>query len=343
MGLQETALAGLREEGRLHTLAKALGAHAYSATQLGIIDAAIPTAQEAVLLARETRQSYMLAFALACQARIAALRGRADETDELAREAEQIAEPVRCSNVLAIAQHARVQAALSRGEFDEALDRVLRMHDPADPTFQLALKNNTALDVAVAAMRSGRIDEAGAVLSQLEEVARIGGSPELVAGLAVARPLVADDDRAEALFHQALATDLGARPFLRARAELAFGLWLRRQRRIVEARRYLRKARDTFDALGALQWSGHARTELRAAGERSGDPAVSLADLLTAQELQIARMAGSGLTNREIGKQLYISHRTVGAHLANAYAKLGVTSRVQLAGVVGSGEPPRVS
>ncbi|MDH2415260.1 LuxR family transcriptional regulator [Nocardioides sp. CER19] len=328
--VEEAAFARLREEGRLHTLAKALGAHAYSSAQLGNVNAAIPTAEESVRLSVETGQPYMHAFALACQARVAALRGRVEECDELARRAEQIAAPVRCSNVLSIAQHARVQAALSRGEFDEALDRALRMHDPTDATYQLALKNYNVVDLSVAAMRSGRIGEVATVMAGIEEDARVSGSPELLAGLAVSRLLVAADEHVEDLYQAAVDADLSSRPFLRARSELAIGLWLRRQRRALEARRYLRMARDTFDILGLHTWSNHSRIELRAAGERTTEPQSSPADVLTPQEFQIARMAGTGLTNREIGKQLYISHRTVGAHLASVYAKLGIGSRVQL-------------
>jgi len=117
---------------------------------------------------------------------------------------------------------------------------------------------------------------------------------------------------------------------VRARTELAFGEWLRRQRRTAQARECLRTARDTFDALGVAPWSERARRELRAAGERSSERQVATSDRLTAQEYQIAQLAAEGLTNREIGRRLYISHRTVGAHLARIYPKLNVTSRVQL-------------
>lgn len=79
-----------------------------------------------------------------------------------------------------------------------------------------------------------------------------------------------------------------------------------------------------------MPWGERARRELRAAGERSSERQAATSDILTAQELQIAQLAAEGLTNREIGKRLYVSHRTVGAHLAKIYAKLGVTSRVQL-------------
>ena len=101
-------------------------------------------------------------------------------------------------------------------------------------------------------------------------------------------PRVAVPAEAEARFAAALDTDLGRWPFQRARLELAYGQWLRRQRRVTESRAALRAARDTFDALGCAPWSEQARRELRASGERSRRRVAEARDDLTAQELQIA-------------------------------------------------------
>jgi len=174
------------------------------------------------------------------------------------------------------------------------------------------------------------------VLAAMEAAAQVTTSPSLRDGLRFARAVLAAPDEAEGLFPAALAADLTRRPFIRARTELAYGEWLRRQRRATESRPCLRAARDTFDALGTAPWSERARHELRTAGERSGERRAVSSDILTAQELQIAQLAADGLTNREIGKRLYISHRTVGAHLAKIYAKLGATSRVQLHSALGT-------
>jgi DNA-binding CsgD family transcriptional regulator len=95
---------------------------------------------------------------------------------------------------------------------------------------------------------------------------------------------------------------------------------------------------DLLQILG--QVGLRSRHELRTAGERSGERRAVSSDILTAQELQIAQLAADGLTNREIGKRLYISHRTVGAHLARIYAKLGATSRVQLHSALSAGREP---
>jgi DNA-binding NarL/FixJ family response regulator len=105
---------------------------------------------------------------------------------------------------------------------------------------------------------------------------------------------------------------------------------LRRQRRAAESRAELRSARDQLDAIGVHYLADRARHELGASGEISRHRGFDALDELTPQELQIARLAAEGLSNREIGSRLYLSHRTVGSHLYRAFPKLGVTSRSQL-------------
>ncbi len=150
------------------------------------------------------------------------------------------------------------------------------------------------------------------------------------------RSLVA---RAEALlerrtpdeaFAEAVRLSRGLTPFERSRTELVYGEWLRRQRRPSEARAHLRDAADLFRSLGALPWAERAENELRATGEtaRKRDP--STLDQLTPQELQIAGLVASGLTNREIASQLFLSPRTVEYHLRKVFTKLGLASRTEL-------------
>jgi DNA-binding CsgD family transcriptional regulator len=324
------SLAGLREQGRLQLLTRALAAQSWAAAQVADLTVAMPAAEEAALLASETGQPFMLGIALATQAKVAALRGGFAQAEELAAEAERLGTPVGARPVLATAQHARALVALGVGDYAQALARLLRMHDMADPTHQMALKYHTVADIADAASRCERPGDVTAVLAEMEAAAQVTTSPSLHDGLRFARAVLAAPEEAEGLFLAALAADLTRRPFTRARTELAYGEWLRRQRRATECRPYLRAARDAFDALGTAPWSERARHELRTAGERSGERRAVSSDILSAQELQIAQLAADGLTNREIGSRLYISHRTVGAHLAKIYAKLGATSRVQL-------------
>ena len=168
-------------------------------------------------------------------------------------------------------------------------------------------------------------------MAQVE--ASVGSRPGtwIALGLRHARALVADPADAGDRFEEALARDLARWPFQRARIQLAYGQWLRRQRRVADSRAVLRAARDTFDALGCAPWSEQARRELRASGERSRRRAPEARDQLTAQELQIAQLAAQGLSNREIGQRLFLSHRTISTHLYRVFPKLGITSRAELA------------
>lgn len=123
-----------------------------------------------------------------------------------------------------------------------------------------------------------------------------------------------------------------SRPFEHARTELLYGEWLRRTRHKSKARTHLRAALETFDRVNARPWAERARIELDATGltvNQRGAPG-TLARL-TPQELQITRLAAQGLSNRDIAAQLFLSPRTVGHHLYNAYPKLGVNSRADLA------------
>jgi DNA-binding CsgD family transcriptional regulator len=142
--------------------------------------------------------------------------------------------------------------------------------------------------------------------------------------------LADEEHEAAARFEEALGADLDRWPLWRGRLLLARGRWLRRHRRVAESRGVLRAARDTFDALGSAPWGEQARRELRASGERSRRRVPDARDQLTAQELQIAQLAGEGLSNREIGERLFLSHRTVSTHLYRVFPKLGITSRAEL-------------
>src|SRR5258708_10395840 len=134
---------------------------------------------------------------------------------------------------------------------------------------------------------------------------------------------------AELLF-QAAITEATSLPLMVARGQVAYGIWLRRQRRVAESRAPLRAARDAFIAIGATPLAERARGELRASGENSPRRVPRASDRLTPQELQIAQMAAAGMSNREIGQSLFLSHRTVGFHLYRLFPKLGITSRNQL-------------
>jgi DNA-binding CsgD family transcriptional regulator len=206
--------------------------------------------------------------------------------------------------------------------------------DEDDPAYHRFMRWPVVLDLVEAGGRGEHAADVAKVIGELEEVATRSGAPILRAGLACARPLLSDDDHAEARFVAALGQESHAYPFLRARTLFSFGRWLRRQRRSADSRAPLRDAIGVFDALGATRWSERARHELRATGEKIGPRTPDARDRLTAQELQIAQLAAAGLSNREIGERLFLSHRTIGSHLYRIFPKLGITARSQLAGAL---------
>jgi DNA-binding CsgD family transcriptional regulator len=150
--------------------------------------------------------------------------------------------------------------------------------------------------------------------------------------VAFGRALTADQAEADVLFQESLAHQVGAgRPLDAARTQFAYGEWLRRRQRRVDARQHLREAVETFQDLHAESLAARAKQELRASGEtaRKRDPSTLVK--LTSTELQIARLVSSGLSNKDVAAQCWISPRTVAFHLRNIFTKAGITSRGALA------------
>src|SRR5262249_21270969 len=177
----------------------------------------------------------------------------------------------------------------------------------------------------------GGVEEAGAGLRVFE--LRIGESRSRwsLARLAIARALVAAGDEARSQFEQAVRVIGDARSFDRARVHLLYGEHLRRARRRAASRAQLHQALEIFDEIHAAPWAARARSELLATGETARKRDSSTVDQLTAQELQICRFVTEGLKNKEIAMRLFLSPRTIDAHLRQVFAKLGITSRIQLA------------
>jgi DNA-binding CsgD family transcriptional regulator len=335
-----TAAAGLRARGSLGLLGTVLLSQGWSALLLGQAALAGPAAEEADRLLAESGRPLWVASAQLVRAVLAGRRADTAAAAELAAQAERVLLAGGLPPLLAQVQLARGTAALGAGRHDEAYEQLARIFDPHDPAYHPHLRAWALADLAEAAAGGRYQDAARRHYAALIPEAAATRSPLLRASLAVAAPMLAAGDDAQALFDAAFDADLAAWPLHRARLQLAHGMWLRRRQQAGESRAPLRAARDTFDALGAGAWAGRARQELRAAGERSGQPAPRALDLLAPQELQIARLAAEGLTNREIGQQLYLSHRTVSSHLYRIFPKLGITSRAELAAVVGASPEP---
>ena len=122
-------------------------------------------------------------------------------------------------------------------------------------------------------------------------------------------------------------------PLDRARIHLHYGEYLRRERRRIDARVHLRAAFDGFEWLGAAPWAERALRELRATGEKARKRHLSPLAELTPQEIQVARLVGEGATNKDVASQLFVSPKTVEYHLRKVFAKLGISSRMELVGL----------
>jgi ATP/maltotriose-dependent transcriptional regulator MalT len=186
-------------------------------------------------------------------------------------------------------------------------------------------------ELVEAAARTGNADAAAGALQRLAETTQPGGN-DLALGIeARCRALLSEGETAERLYQEAI--DRLGRTRLRpdlARAHLLYGEWLRREGRRVDAREQLRAACQMMEAIGMEAFAERARRELLATGEKVRKRSPETRDELTPQEEQIARLARDGLSNPEIGAQLFVSARTVEWHLRNVFTKLDLTSRRQL-------------
>jgi ATP/maltotriose-dependent transcriptional regulator MalT len=333
------ATPGFRHQGRLGLLAQVLTVRAWDAIHLGWFDDASRDADEGGRLALETGQPVWTAGSQIAQSLLAAVRGDYPLAEALGAQAERAILPLRLSNLLAVLQLARGLAALSAGTYADAYDHLRRMFDPRDVAFNQIESYAAVGYLAEAAMHADRRAEARDLMTEIEALGRHTPAPLLHVGLGYARAALADDGDAEDLYAAALGT-ASAWPFDGARLRLAYGAWLRRRRRVAESRDPLRAARDAFDRLGATPWTDRARRELRASGERSLEQPIARPEALSPQELQIARMAADGLSNREIGERLFVSHRTVGSHLYRIFPKLGIVARSELGAALADLAPP---
>jgi DNA-binding CsgD family transcriptional regulator len=285
-------------------------------------------ATEAIQLAHSTGQPELTAMPLAELALIAAQQGD-DSYDDLVRQLDVVMSDQQTTGVLGglvadIRHWAEGCRAALAGDAASALAHFEQMK-------QASLVRLAAYDRAEAAQRAGRPDVTAAWLADLERFAREVPAPRGRAVVAHGHALAADGADAEAFFQSALEHQAAAgRPFEAARTELAFGEFLRRARRRVDARDHLRRALATFEHLGAQPWAKRARQELRASGETARKRDESTRTELTAQERQVARFVAEGLSNRDVAARLFVSPRTIDFHLRNVFAKTGVSSRGEL-------------
>ena len=325
------AVAGLRTDARLTRLEQALVFEAWGELRRGNVRGAITAAAEGARLAEETGDARFALAAKLAHAIAAAERGEDGVAEQLIVDAEAMLLPIGANPLLALVALARGRHAFAAERFSEAYEFLARIFDPADAAYQPFVRGWALADLVDAAMRGdGDLGLVRGFVAEWSQIAASTKALELEVQLNSARAILAPDDRAEQHFQALLTSTAQTWPFFTARAQLAYGEWLRRQSRAVESRAPLREAAQTFEALGHVRFAGRVRRELRASGERAPRGVPEAWAQLTPQELQIAELAADGLSNREIGERLYLSHRTVASHLHRLFSKLGVTSRTQL-------------
>jgi DNA-binding NarL/FixJ family response regulator len=220
-----------------------------------------------------------------------------------------------------------------RGRYGEALADAGRACEHEDViAYGWALVEQIEASVHV-----GRPDEAAAALDRLSERTRASGTDWALGLEAGSRALLSEGADAERLYREAVESLARSRGVVHlARARLIYGEWLRRENRRVDAREQLRAAYEVFSDIGGEGFAERARHELLATGETARSRTDDTREVLTPQEAHIARLARDGLSNPEIGAQLFISPRTVQYHLRKVFLKLDITSRNQLARIPAS-------
>ncbi|MCK2241716.1 MULTISPECIES: AAA family ATPase [unclassified Crossiella] len=330
LAVAEAARTQLRAVGSAASLVELLFWQADLAYRAGDWDAGVAAAEEGLRLTHETGQRGQQANLHALLARYAAARGEAAACREHAERALALAVPMRQRAAAAVATHALALLALAEGDPATALDRLIEVVAPDGPRAHRLIALHALPDLAEAANRLDRAEllnglvgnrESAGVGAELRHVPWVRATVQRVRALATGE--VADHELALTLAESA------DRPFELARAALQLGARLRRDGQPVRARQPLSTAVDAFTRLGARPWAEAAAAELRAAG--AGSPARGAAgEVLSPQELAVARLAARGLSNREIGDRLFLSPRTVGSHLYRLFPKLGIISRAQL-------------
>jgi DNA-binding CsgD family transcriptional regulator len=288
-------------------------------------------------MAEANQMEIIAASADVITATVLALRGDSDPARSHAARALASVDPAECGLVAARARRALGIAALADGSYLQAFTQLRALFSEGGTPLHNYASYLGVADLAEAAVRADRRMEGCDVIEQ--GLSRIDGSTSarLEQLIARARGVLADPSNSEAHFDKALADPAGDQwPFERAQLRLDYGEWLRRRRRINDAKALLTEALGTFQRLGARTWVQRAQAELRACGVAvtgAPGPPDGLAEL-TPQQRQIVRLASDGLTDREIADRLFLSPRTVSSHLYRSYPKLGVASRHQLRDVI---------
>ena len=323
--LHTRLLTSSRDSGAVVMTLYALTRLCFTDIATGQWNTAEANAHEAVELAEGTSQPGLTGLPHAWLLLLAALRGT-DAFDEHLQATERVSQAGPMGILDSLSRDVTRWAQGVRASARPASS----FHHLAQMTNDI-LKRMAALDRIETAVRAGQREAAQLWADDMERVASATGQQWAAAIVQHAQALLCEGTAGEEHFVAALTAHADSpRRFDQARTQLAYGEFLRRSRRRVDAREQLRAALDTFEDLRAMPWAQRAEQELRASGEtaRRRDPTAPVT--LTPQELQVARLVGQGMSNRDVAAQLYVSPRTVDFHLRNVFTKAGVSSRAEL-------------
>jgi DNA-binding CsgD family transcriptional regulator len=323
-----------RESGALSDLPIALNSRAYVHLFAGELTAARALVDESELICETTGTDQASYAALA----LAAFRGDEEQARALIERSTREVIPRGEGIGLTVIQWA--SALLFNGLLrdEEALAAAVRATE--DPR-ELAAGNWGLPELVEAAVRTQDLSLARDAVERLAQMTQACATPWALGVEARSRALVSEPEQADSLHRQAIQhlAATGVRVDL-ARAYLLHGEFLRREERTAAAREQLRTAHHLFTTMGLSAFAERSRAALLACGEQVSSAPRAAATGLTAQETRIARLAGAGLTNPEIGAQLFISPHTVDWHLRKVYTKLGISSRRHIVdSMLGEGGP----
>jgi DNA-binding CsgD family transcriptional regulator len=258
---------------------------------------------------------------------LAAFRGRESEASALISDAIRTATDNGQGRIVSFATYASAVLYNGIGRYQAARDAALRVIDRD----VIGYGSLAVAELAEAASRTGDIGLVHRSLAWIRERTAAAPTDWSRGTEARIRALLSNGDDADRLYRESIAL-LGATRLRAeaARGHLLYGEWLRRERRRIDARKQLTIAHDRLAAMGLEGFARRARDELLATGATARKRSSPARERLTAQEARIAELAAQGLSNPEIGAQLFLSTRTVEWHLSKVFAKLGIRSRVEL-------------
>jgi len=319
-----------RAQGAVGLLPYLLYQQAWHANRAGLLSEGYAAASEALALAREMDLWLPRVQSLLVLAAITSKRGAERECRSYAAELEGPLKEAGLRGYRVWLRQSLGLLELGLGRLDEAAHE---LEAAASGLEELGIHSRVIVprsELVEAYARAGRNEEAAAALAGAGKSLECQ-SPVGLAGVARGRGLLASDDEFEACFEEAFAKhERSDDRWALARTQLAFGERLRRAARRVEAREQLRLALAAFEEMGAEAWVERTRAELRATGAKVRRRQAWEAEELTPQELQIALHVARGMTNREAGAALFLSHKTIEFHLGRIYRKLNMSSRGEL-------------